>query len=433
MMSLPCFHEKNCYPFDFHFQDIVQFCNLKCVTLLFFFFQMSMSANGVAECVFHGAQWRSSVQAILNQLRQRHVPNKLMYRISTLVCPCNAQRFQDTNCDAFTEASYQELQEWFSENVFGKLDHGVTSVVHIFEKMFSDITPHHASRLRLLVIVKYALEGDVFILERAAAMKHLQNDKERKYLFEEAIQLPLKCEYMGCFIGNNGQHIKPICEQYNCEIQIDVPKMRYRYAQDIGVVTTRIKVNSSVDLQKVKDVLIARAEAVAVSRAAHERKVVKYAQVRLKFARIRLARKEERRDKAKGFWVAAEGIKDNNREIFSGKQKHHGDDHRKKKPMGVLEEGSRCINCLAPMDKSVGECCYHPGYIITGNVLHDKRNVYGKYWSCCKKLVENDHSKKNQQTSHEESGCQTGIHNWRPTKNDSTKKTKKGKADKIRD
>ena len=166
-----------------------------------------MSANGEAECVYHGAQWRSSVQAIFNQLRQRYVPNKQIYRISTLVCPCNAQRFQETNCYAFTKTSYQELQEWFNENVFGKLDHDIKSVVHILEKMFSDIAPHHASRLRLLVIVKYALEGDV---------KHLLGNKQQKYSIEESIQLSLKRAYIGCFIGNDGQHIKPICKQYNC-------------------------------------------------------------------------------------------------------------------------------------------------------------------------------------------------------------------------
>ena len=73
----------------------------------------------------------------------------------------------------------------------------------------------------------------------------------------------------------------------NCEIHIDVPKMS---AEDTNVVKTWIKVKSSEDWQKVKDVLILRAEAVAASRAAHVSKVIKYAQVGQEFAKKRLAR-----------------------------------------------------------------------------------------------------------------------------------------------
>ena len=373
------------------------------------------------------------------------MPNKLMNRFGRLLCTCNKTRFQETDQDIFHKCSSSELKSWFNDNVFEKTDHGLVSVETFLGKMLNDLTEEHVSRMRFLVIIKQAMEGDLEILKQKVVIE--KADHRQKYPFEDEIEIPLARRFLPYMIGSAGCRIKPVCKKYNCEIRFDSKRQQWGYPFTRNLSTqipnendktkTIIKTKTAAEMKEVKNTLLEMAAEVHLKRRAHAKKVEKYEQYGAELRKRREERRQNLYDArllgggqssrggrgSYGFWKAADEVKENNRDKFDVKSKHHGDDKRNKH-VNILATGSRCMNCKAAYEKGATEkdaCRHHPGYLL-------KREAGSKEqaWSCCGVLSR----KEDEMSSHQEDGCEIGHHNWRPTKENRNAKGKKDSSSK---
>ena len=197
---------------------------------------------------------------------------RYMIRIGRLVCNCKeGQGARKTDNEHFQIESCKKLKAQFTEMIYGTSAHGLDLVEHIFKKMLFNITAAHQSRIRFLTIVLNAVNGNLKVLQTKDGLTRA--DKRQKYLYEETIKLPMSAKYLSFFFGKEGQHIKKVCTEYNCEIRVE---LKTPSAHSANPTPTIVKAKTSEDLIKVRSILMDMAEQIVKKRTKHEEKVEKY-------------------------------------------------------------------------------------------------------------------------------------------------------------
>ena len=250
--------------------------------------------------------------------------------------------------------------------------------------------------------------------------------------------LDLPGMHLGNFFGVEGRHFKAVTDKHDVKVNISYPphdltgrqhkknpRLRWSISSlpKVRAVITSDKPNSTLAIKACRVDLMDRVSKVVTRREMHLKRVAAFHERRMKnYRRGPKRRMPNSLRRGIPLFGPKEGATDSYlRKIESEKrEKAAPGNHGNPKPPGVLQRGSRCLQCLTEHSEASSDgCSYHCGFPVAYERGKDI------VWSCCDQKL-TDAKVSTMKQSHLATGCKTGIHNWRPNQR-SGQKSKRGR------
>ena len=335
------------------------------------------------ECTF----FFSTLEFLVNRLRGKTIPVKLIRELGKAVCVCSAvdvsrdeefeRELSDVRkwLDAVENQVKDQYSDWYSDEVIQVLKR-VCNEAGDVDKGIEDTM----AKIKMLTVLRKLENGDVSCIPSVQNM-----GKQANITYEEQFELDLKPSYAGLLVGSKGKHLKALSHKYSANVRILTEQF-----SPSSTVVVKVTTQNADSLKPLVDELHLKAKKITAARAKHEQtvhewytKLAKYRQLRLQLLDVTAIEPEEFKEDARAKF-----------------EKKHRSSTAKAKQTPILENG-HCMQCMLPFYKGKneeGSCQFHSGFPKNGQ------------WSCCEVECDDQDTHK----MHTTTGCTYGRHLWRP-------------------